>query len=222
MNYTKLPTLLALCFGCTPSSPSPQMGPPHGQAPTSPPATAQPQPTKPVHSPAITLPGTPHDEEHHSVSLSWKVADAKVHLFKLPDPSSPRIGTLRGGAIGSPIAYKTSRVVVTKPRTLTAKHAVNLTTTPYTDPTAPSSTVSLAKGASVDVYKYAGEGTCVLEVNKLLVHANCPDASDFDGTRPRSGPDAFAWWVEVDSGSTRGWIRVDSATIAVHVGESGG
>lgn len=156
----------------------------------------------------VTIPGTPHDEEGTSIRLMWAAESGEVTLVTPAGSSGQPSGKARLEH-GKEIEFGDTVVVVTRGARLTAaSDEVALTdamgfapaTGVYAE-TARDETIT--RSDEVYMLKYAGEGTCYVQVNDNVFLANCPN-DEFQPVTTK--PEQYAWWVMI--GDT-GWLRVD-------------
>ena len=186
----------------------------------------EPETAKPAEQPEprkmVRFRGTPHDQEHTKVSLTWKGGDAA--LYKSPGVVSKAVAKPKWSA-GDAIAFEKSWMIVEDAPTVTAKEGAKLFEASSYEPTTgklaeASRQITLESGDEVAVYKQAGEGYCYVGVGDDYYLSVCPQKETFDGEDSAfRGPkaDDFEWWVltKTDDGQS-GWLQVDDS-VAVEV-----
>ena len=81
----------------------------------------------------------------------------------------------------------------------------------------------IAAGDTVDIFKYGGEGMCVVGVSGVLYDAVCPQPEEFEaeGWDGRSSARRQQWWVELE-GAPSGWVKVDGTQLRGRAVSHGG
>lgn len=186
----------------------------------------------------LYLAGWPGSEELHTFELT--AVPGTVDLYDCVLGKPIRTVEVKGG----PLPWQMSCVHVLEPRALTAKtdvefpQAAEVTLPPVgqacpgakgAPPSAPHSPqpsrettpLKIRKGATVGLWSYEGEGTCMIAAEHSVYQTACPSPQEFEGFAPSTTevsaatmtPKARVWWVYVETDDLKGWLKVDGDTI---------
>lgn len=226
-----LPSLLiaALLTGC--AAPQDELvGKPPAQARVEEqtPPTPPPQPDRPKYpQPRLVVSGWPYAEKGISFMLTWAGGNRPAPLHAEPDPNSPLLGDVVWDN-GERVLWMDSVVATYQPRVIkaTAEYAVEgpVYTEGYlTDEEFVQRVI--AKGQTLEVWGYAGDGVCYLAQRSKIFTAPCPPPEQFtgfaEGKVPAEWymPAAKIWWIRITGDNLSGWVPVDDRMIVDMVAE---